>query len=297
MSPLARIRVPRPLARALSNRLVQFGLIAGALFAVAPRAENPSRIELHHAALDKLDAAAAQRSGLVVLPAEQAQAVERRAIEDEVLYREGLRLGLDQGDGIIRQRVIQRVLFFAEEIADASRPATETELRAYYDAHRAELALPARVRLQHVFAETEAALPPRPQDAEGTPGHPLALGKPGPVPAEVVADERKLTDALGADFARAVLALPEGRWQGPIRSAFGAHFVKVLAREGSRIPPFEEARRRVIEDESIDRKRRATADFIAKAFARYDVSLDGAPVREPPKPTRVAMRAFASGED
>src|SRR5262245_34857896 len=114
-------RARRALRAALSNRLVQFGLIAAALFALAPRAANPSRIELQHETLDKLRATTAEKSSLLVLPAHEAEAVDRRAIEDEVLYREGLRLGLDQGDGIIRERIIQRVLFFAEEVADASR--------------------------------------------------------------------------------------------------------------------------------------------------------------------------------
>jgi hypothetical protein len=228
-------RLPPFLTGALSNRLVQFGLIAGALFALAPGAENPSRIELHHERLDELHTAAARKAGLVVLP------------------------------------------YFSERSADFTRPA--------------------RMRFQHVFAQTEAALPPRPADAEGTPGHPVALGQSGPVPPEMVGDERTVTEALGADVARLVLTMPEGRWEGPIRSPFGFHHVKVLAREAARPARFEEVRGRVIEQESVNRRRRAVADFLAKAFARYDISLDGQAVSSLPPPARIAMRSFSSGED
>jgi hypothetical protein len=293
---------PRSAARrlagqVLSNRIAQFGLIAAALFAVAPRGAAPSRIELAHTTFDKLHGAAAQKKGLVVLPRDEAAAVDQRAVEDEVLFREGVRLGLDQNDGVVRNRVIQKTLFFAEELADASRAATESELRAYFEAHAADFARPGRVRLQHVFATTEAALPPKPADAEGVPGRPLAIGEAGPVPAETSGDERALAEAFGAELGRRLFELPEGKWEGPLKSPFGFHHVKVLAREGSRPARFEEVRGRVIEQLSLERRERAVADFLEKAYGRYQISLDGKPVGAHEVSHRVAVRSVTSGED
>ncbi len=288
---------PRLHVRLLSNRLVQFSLVAAVLFGVAPRAQAPARIELHHEAIQQLHGAAAAKAGRVVLSGEDAAAVDRRAIEDEILFREGMRLGLDEGDGVLRNRIIQKTLFFAEELADASRAPTEAELRAHFSAHAADFAKPARVRLQHVFARTAEALPPRPANDEGTAGHPLALGEPGPFPAELAGDDRALIEAFGADAARRVAELPEGTWEGPISSPFGVHFVKVLARDGTRPARFEEVRPRVIERMSLERRERAVSDFLAKAFAHYDVALDGHPVAALEAPHRVAIRSVTSGED
>src|SRR5439155_5494066 len=98
-----------------------------------------------------------------------------------------------------------------------------------------------------------------------TPGNPVALGEPGPVPAEVAGDERALTDALGADVAHQLFALPEGSWEGPIQSPFGFHYVKVLGHEGARAARFEDVRGRVVERLSLERRERAVADFLARA--------------------------------
>ena len=288
---------PRLHVRLLSNRLVQFSLVAAALFAIAPRAQPPSRIELRHEAIDKLHGAAAAKAGRVTLSREDAAAVDRRAIEDEILFREGSRLGLDQADGVVRNRVIQKTLFFAEELADASRAPDVAAMRAYFEAHALDFAKPARVRLQHVFARTAEALPPRPANGEGVAGHPLALGEPGPVPAEMSGDERALTEAFGAEAAQRIAALPEGTWEGPIPSPFGFHVVKVIAHEGARAPRFEEVRARVLERMSLERRERAVAAFLEKAFARYEVSLDGERVPVLEAPHRVAVRSATSGED
>ncbi len=283
--------------RLLAHRLAQFGLVAGALFAVAPRAQSPSKIDLAHQGLDQLHGAAAAKAGRITLSDEDAKAVDRRAIEDEILFREGLRLGLDDNDGVVRNRVIQKTLFFAEELSDASRSATEAELHAYFEAHAEDFTKPGRVRFQHVFAHAAEALPQRPADDEGTLGHPLALGEPSPIPAEMVADERALIDAFGADAGRAVMGLAEGKWEGPITSPFGAHYVKVIGREGARAARFDEVKPRVIERLSLERRERAVADFLAKAFRRYDVSLDGERLHTFEPPRRVAMRSVTSGED
>ncbi|MEZ4299550.1 MAG: peptidylprolyl isomerase [Polyangiaceae bacterium] len=282
--------------RALRERLVQFGLVAAVLFAVAPREEEPSRIELHHTTLEALHDAAAKKASVLTI-AGSTEEVDRRAIEDEILFREGVRLGLDEGDGVIRQRVVQKTLFFAEELADATRPATEAELRAYFEAHSGDFVRPARVHALHVFSSTMESLPARPADDVGSAGSPPSLGAPGPVPPEIRGDQRRLAEAFGPEMARQVLELSQGTWHGPMKSAFGYHFVKILGREGEQLPRFEDVRARVAERESLARRKQATAGFIAKAAARYTISLDGEPVGTLSPSGRVAIRAAASGED
>ena len=68
-------------------------------------------------------------------------------------------------------------------------------------------------------------------------------------------------------------ALPPGPWSGPVRSAFGAHLVELLALEPATAPQFEVVRGAVEED-----WRRAKADELREAQyqslrARYEVVL------------------------
>lgn len=103
--------------------------------------------------------------------------------------------------------------------------------------------------------------------------------------------------AFGPEAARAVLGLAEGKWEGPIASPFGAHYVKVIGREGTRPARFEEVRGRLVERMHLERREKAVADFLSKAFARYEVSLDGQRLQTFDPPKRVAMRSVTSGED
>ena len=103
------------------SRLVHFLLLGGLIFAVAPRPEPRRDIAFDTAAFDDLQRAQAQRLGVPVLEARDAEEVRTRAIEDEILYREALRLGFDKDDNVVRQRLVQKVLFLAEDLAGRPR--------------------------------------------------------------------------------------------------------------------------------------------------------------------------------
>lgn len=68
-------------------------------------------------------------------------------------------MALDKGDPIVRERLIQKLLLLVEDVGGASRPPTDADLRAYFDATRAQWRRPERVHFVHVFATTKAKLP------------------------------------------------------------------------------------------------------------------------------------------
>src|SRR5690606_31157400 len=57
-------------------------------------------------------------------------------VEDEVLYREAMALGLHAADPIVRRRLIQKMRFLLEDTAPIAEP-TEAELAAYLKEHAA----------------------------------------------------------------------------------------------------------------------------------------------------------------
>jgi hypothetical protein len=56
-------------------------------------------------------------------------------VRDELAYREGLELGLDQNDPVIRQRIRQKLEFMAEEQATQLRPSDQ-ELELFLQNNR-----------------------------------------------------------------------------------------------------------------------------------------------------------------
>ena len=274
----------RALAR---NRLLHFILLGGAIFWLAPRpGGGRGDIAIDGATLRALEEAQARRLGTVRLTPDEASEVRMRAVEDEVLYREALRLGLDQDDNVVRQRLVQKVLFLAEDLAGVSRPPTDAELRGFFEATRDQWTRPTRVRFIQVYAGADgrdrlAELRERAVALEAqAPGVPPALGDAFPLPRAGIGTRDDLASQYGTAFSDAALALPPGTGSEPIASKFGWHLVKVLDCIEGGPADFDDVRERLPLLYLVARKKRAAQDFLRQAAARYRITVDGAPLGE-----------------
>ena len=63
-------------------------------------------------------------------PNELGRLVDNR-VQEEILYREALAMGLDKDDTIVRRRMAQKMEFLAEDVSAAHEPTTE-ELKAWF---------------------------------------------------------------------------------------------------------------------------------------------------------------------
>jgi hypothetical protein len=280
-----------PLAR---HRLVQFAVLGGALFAVAPRTHSPDRIEVTSDRLSALRAAEAARPAMRMPANERDRAVDQRAIEDEILYREGVRLALDKSDGIVRQRIVQKVLFLAEEMGGASKPVDEAELRVFFEQNKGRWAMPDQHRFAQIYRHDREALAAW---ADGPKTGDPPLGEPSPVPLEMDANRERIAQALGAPFADALASVPVGAWVGPLQSAYGWHLVRVVERRPARPARLDEVRASVVEAFTVYRRQEATAAFVKSALLRYRVTIDGKPLEGFTPSRRIAFRSVSSGED
>lgn len=277
-APRVRSGLRGALARAARSHVVHFLVLGGAIFALAPRPEGDRDIHLTRAQLTALYGAEGRRTARGA-DEDRRRAIDARAIEDEILYREALRLGLDRGDGIVRQRLIQKVIFLAEDLGGAANRPTDADLRAYYEATRDRWRAPEKWRLVHVFAgpgkrDELAALLPR-VIAEGSGDTPPALGDAFPIPRSVTASRAEIEREYGESFMRAVAGMREGAWSEPVESRYGLHLVKVVAHEEPRQETFEEARPRLKLAHLVDRKEKALRSYLEQAFERYRVDVDG----------------------
>ena len=77
-----------------------------------------------------------------------------RRVREEILYREALALGLDQGDAIVKRRLAQKMEFLAGDVS-ALRDPTADELRAWYANNAERFAEPGRRSFRHVYFSTD----------------------------------------------------------------------------------------------------------------------------------------------
>jgi hypothetical protein len=289
----------RPLSRSLlRSRALHFAVLGGALWIVAPRTSDAgSHITISSRDLDALHAAHASRLGVAALTPAQRAEVDARAIEDDVLYREAIRLGLDRGDIVVRQHLVQKVLLLAEDMGGATRTPTDAELRAFYEETRSRWTKDASVRFVHVFAaKHDAILALRGATLASTEDPPL-LGDAFPTSRDVRAARAGVATAFGDTFADAVFAQPIGAWSEPIESKLGWHLVKVISKDGGRPATYEDVKAQLPLEWALEQRHRATAAFLARAYARYEITIDGAKQPAQQRTTRLAMRTDPSGED
>ena len=276
-------------------RIVHFVVIGGALYALASRSGDRSSVELDPALLDTLRVAQARKLGVPSLSEDGRREVDGRAIEDEILYREALRIGLDKGDPLVRQRLVQKLLLLVEDLGGASRQPTEAELVAYHAASRERWRTPARYRFVHVFAAERESLPAAEviADAEEAP----AAGEPFPYPRLATSSREEIVRTFGAPFAEAVSALRPGEVSLPVRSQYGWHRVRLLAQVDGALAPFSEVRQDVLLDYLLERRERVVGEYLKETVARYDVRVGGTPLRGFIPTRRVAARSEESAED
>jgi parvulin-like peptidyl-prolyl isomerase len=275
------------MTRLLKDPLLHFLLIGGALFAFAAwRGQSVQagreRIVITGAQVAAIRDTAALLQQRQPTAAELEQLVEP-TVREEVLYREALALGLDKDDDEVRRRLVEKMSYLTQDLADPE-PASEAELRAFYEREPARFTIPPLVTFDQVFfgpdrhgaALNEAA-------AAG-----LAALKAGKAPAEVGDDTplRASYDAaprdqvevlFGAAIADALFTEQPGDWRGPFRSDFGAHVVRLRARSEQRLPPYDEIRDRVLEQfAAVRRQQRNDAEY-RRMRSRYDVVIEAPP--------------------
>jgi hypothetical protein len=199
-------------------------------------------------------------------------------VRDEILYREGVRLGLDRDDIVVKRRVRQKIEMMAEEEAGTPTP---TDLAAYLSAHRDRFIQPAILTFEQVYLGPADSGPDAVRivaaigDALRNGTNPEPLGKPtllarrmAETPADLVARD------FGDVFVAALERAPIGEWMGPVDSSFGSHYVRVSARTAAAAPPLEAVRAAVVREWENDRRQRARHDEYARMRGRYEVSVE-----------------------
>jgi parvulin-like peptidyl-prolyl cis-trans isomerase-like protein len=273
----------------LGEPMLHFLLIGVALFAAyqwkAPVDSGGRRIVITQGVVDDLVTQHVAARGREPSSTELNHLIESY-VRDEILYREGVKLGLERDDIVVKRRVRQKIELIEEEDASTRTP-TDADLSAYLAANPARFAQPAILTFEQVFlgqssagtgvvhavAVTNQAL------RNGT--DPAELGKPTLLPHRMTRTPADLVARdFGPSFSAALEKVPVGEWVGPIDSSFGAHYVRVSARTPAAAPQLATVRERVVREWENDRRQRARNDAYAKMRGEYHVSIETKPATE-----------------
>ena len=270
--------------RLLREPLLHFALLGAGIFGgyrlIAPPMSDASEIVI---TADRIASISAQFSASHGgrLPHEQELGAAVTAyVRDEMLYREGLALGLDRDDPVVRNRVRQKAELLSDD-ALTSEPS-DRDLEAYLAAHQAEFDIPARVSFQQIYIDPDrhrgddlTTVIANFRQALTLGRQPGTLGDRTLLPAtmtDVLPNE--IDAAFGNDLARQLAAIDGDGWQGPLTTSYGLHLVRITHRGESIRATLADARDVVTREWSRAHTAKLKEQFYRMLAGRYTVRVE-----------------------
>ncbi len=249
--------------------IVHFFALAALLFAVEAwfSAGQKTQILIDQATADYL---IRQREDLElrVLDASERADVIDAFVEDEILYNEAYRRGLDRGDSRMRRNMIlkMRGLLTGEvEVPD------EAELEAYFEENRAKFMRPARYHIEQIHFDASVPVPDDIDAFIADEGNDLVGVQQRRMPQMT---KTLIAGSFGPDAGKAILAATDDAWHGPFDSGQGVFFYRVLERMPEVEAEFDAVRNYLQGDWLMDRSRSLIRAEVARVAADYDVIIE-----------------------
>lgn len=271
---------PKPRAAWLREPLVHFTVLALLLFGIHAVAVGDTRETIRVDAATRA-ALVKRKADLLLRPltaAEEAAEVDA-FVEEEMLWREARRRGLDD-NGWFRRQLAQNMRGL---LVGTVTPPGEAEARAFFANHPTLFERPARLDIEHVFFPVADAVPSDTmarlkQEADGHRIGDIDL----PVGTRrFTADRERLIGLLGSTAAGAILSVTDDAWHGPIRGDRGVYFIRILKRHPAHTPSFEAVRPWVETMWTMQQQRVNLDRALAEMQPHYRIVVDPQPADRP----------------
>ncbi|WP_341237176.1 peptidylprolyl isomerase [uncultured Limnobacter sp.] len=196
-------------------------------------------------------------------------------IDEEILYREGLKLGLDKDDLIVKRRVVQKMRFLLEDMTPVA-PPTQEQLEVWLQQNPQRYQTEQTVRFEHHFfsrgkrgdeAVYQAAIA-RQELGQGK----AVQSDPFPLQADrsPVSKDQIIKD-MGSPVGKILLELPLEQWSAPVQSSLGVHLFKVLERHEGHTMTVEQAGNQLRSDLMAAQRETVNAAGLAALRSTYTI--------------------------
>ena len=196
-------------------------------------------------------------------------------VEEEILYREALELGLDREDRIIKRRLAQKITFLKQETLPEN--PTQEELREFYENNKEKYFKKPNYSFTHLFfakgidseARSIQALNDLLADRIPVDSDPYLLGKNF---TDKTLEE--IERNFGNNFILAFDGMELNKWSGPFASSFGHHLILLRDHQDGFYPHFNELRDQVLSDYLALNKENAVNQYINNVKSEYRIIIN-----------------------
>jgi hypothetical protein len=274
------------IARLLREPLLQFLALGAMLFVVyglagKRSAEPPEKIVVSASRIRNLGDGFARTWRRPPSP-QELQGLIEDYIRDEVFYREGKTAGLDRDDAVIRRRVRQKMEFLVEDmsLAEPGEEQLATFLASNPERFRAE----DHFTFRHLFLSNTRRADTMDSDSKHVAS--VLTGADATIDLTALGDAfllgeefravspTKVASMFGESFAQRLSAMEKGRWEGPVSSGFGQHFVFISERISGGMPPLDAVRAAVRREWASARQLEAKQKLYGSLRERYEIVVE-----------------------
>lgn len=219
---------------------------------------------------------------------EELRGQVNQLIREEILSREAQSMGLDDGDTVVRRRLAQKMDFLFKDLSRASDPTDKT-LQAYLRDNHGTYETPGRITFTHIYFNADKRGAEGAEKAvrqllkilnagKGAPQDVSALGDPFLLQSRYSNKTMpEIRREFGRGFSEDIQDQAVNTWQGPVRSGYGLHAVRVETRLDAEPPDFIEVKPALKADWMAERQRELAGEAYEKLRKRYQVLVEGMP--------------------
>lgn len=221
-------------------------------------------------------------------------------IKEEVYYREALSLGLDQNDTVIRRRLMQKMEFLSNDLAELNKP-DEKILNAYFLKHQDKYELPAQISFTHIYfspdkhgrsiIQVSGNLLDELRNASprvlSAPDRGDSIMLPSNFSLETPFEIARL---FGQEFTEKLLKAEINTWLGPIKSGYGIHLVRISEKVDARTPELSSVIDQVRADWMFEQQKKINKTIYERFKDRYVIEIE-----EMSMQSSITMTAVSSG--
>ncbi len=209
----------------------------------------------------------------------ELQGLVESHIREEVYYREALALGLDKNDTILRRRMMQKMEFLSNDLAELNTP-DESALNQYFIDHKDKYELPARLSFTHIYFSLDKRGAKAFEDAKSVLSElnvPRAPERGDSFMMEydfVQESPFEVERLFGKVFANQLFTLETNSWQGPIKSGYGIHLVRISEKIDARMPELASVIDKVRTDLMFEHRKKTNKEIYERFKERYEIVVE-----------------------
>lgn len=203
---------------------------------------------------------------------EEIVRIVNNLVNEEILYREAIKLGLDKNDRIIKRRLAQKVEFLKQ---DTDAPNSE-DLENFYNENKSKYVVEDLYTFSHHFFSKEN----NPYDQARKGLSDILNGAKIDSDPFILGDDLKLIPKndiqknFGISFYEKLIKVEENKWSEPIASDYGVHIVFLRNKVSGYIPGLNQIYQKVYSDFVIMKRRENVINFLDEIKQDYEVIIN-----------------------